>query len=235
VKVWKELQVIQKTKDKVQNWEQIQNTKYKVQNAGIKLIIAWDGSLKNWLLEQGAIVIPYYEGLLEQIQNTKYTIQNWESIQNTKYKVQSEGSEKVQQIQNTKYKVQSEGIVDSDSKIETQNSQLPPEMTQSDTLAIYLSTIDAFGMCPLEAQIAGLPTIIFDKWGARETQLLDSFWQPMAQLVHTETEIIEAITYFIQQKSLHKSMSNVNFCHHTEYFSPSRLDADIRSLIDSVR
>jgi len=47
------------------------------------------------------------------------------------------------------------GIVGSDnSKLKTQNSKLPPEMTNSDILAIYLSTIDAFGMAPLEAQIA---------------------------------------------------------------------------------
>jgi hypothetical protein len=36
-------------------------------------------------------------------------------------------------------------------------------MTGNDTLAIYLSTIDAFGMASLEAQIAGLSTIILDR------------------------------------------------------------------------
>jgi hypothetical protein len=35
--------------------------------------------------------------------------------------------------------------------------------TENDTLAIYLSTIDAFGMASLEAQIAGLETIILDR------------------------------------------------------------------------
>lgn len=45
----------------------------------------------------------------------------------------------------------------------SKNSKFPPEMTDSDILAIYLSTIDAFGMAPLEAQIAGLPVIILDK------------------------------------------------------------------------
>jgi hypothetical protein len=37
------------------------------------------------------------------------------------------------------------------------------QKTDNDILAVYLSTIDAFGMAPLEAQIAGLPTIILDK------------------------------------------------------------------------
>lgn len=107
--------------------------------------------------------------------------------------------------------------------------------TENDILAIYLSTIDAFGMSSLEAQIAGLPTIILDRGGARETVLLDSASQPIAQLVHTEEEITAAITYFIQQRSLHNSVSNVNFCHQREYFSPSRLDVDIRSLIELMR
>jgi len=37
------------------------------------------------------------------------------------------------------------------------------QMTENDILALYLSTIDAFGMASLEAQIAGLSTIIFDR------------------------------------------------------------------------
>gem|GEM_PF-5140649 len=57
----------------------------------------------------------------------------------------------------------------------------------------------------------------------------------MAQLIDTEKEIISSITYFIQHKTLHKRMSNVNFCHHEAYFSSYRLDADILSLIDSIR
>jgi glycosyltransferase involved in cell wall biosynthesis len=90
-------------------------------------------------------------------------------------------------------------------------------------------------MAPLEAQIAGLPVIILDKGGARETVLLDNNHEPMAQLIDSENEIIPAITYFIQQRSLQKRMSNVNFCHQREYFTVSRLDAEIRSLIDSIR
>ncbi len=57
----------------------------------------------------------------------------------------------------------------------------------------------------------------------------------MAQLIDSESDIAPAITYFIQQRMLHKRVSNVNFCHQREYFTPSRLDADIRSLIELVR
>lgn len=64
--------------------------------------------------------------------------------------------------------------------------------------------------------------------------LLDNNHEPMAQLIDAENEIIPAITYFIQQRSLHKSLSNVNFCHQIEYFTVSRLDAEIRYLIDSI-
>ncbi|MEI6711177.1 MAG: glycosyltransferase [bacterium] len=81
----------------VSAWKQLNNTH-------IQLLIAGEGSLKNWLIEQGATVVPYHDGILEEIQ-----------------------------------------------------------MTENDILALYLSTIDAFGMASLEAQIAGLSTIIFDR------------------------------------------------------------------------
>lgn len=164
VKVWKEVQA-----------QQIQNTKDKVQNGGIKLLIAWEGSLKDWLIEQWADVISYHDGVLDEIQKTK-----------------------------------------------------------NDILAIYLSTIDAFGMASLEAQIAGLSTIILDRWGARETVLLDSSRHPVAQLIDSESDIATSITYFIQQRALPKRVANVNFCHQRDYFSPSRIDVDIRSLIGLV-
>ena len=40
-------------------------------------------------------------------------------------------------------------------------------------VGVYASTIDAFGMAPLEAQMSGLPTVILDRGGARETILTD--------------------------------------------------------------
>lgn len=64
-------------------------------NVGIKLVIAGDGSLKNWLIEKGATIISYQDSVLNDIKKT-----------------------------------------------------------ENDILAIYLSTIDAFGMAPVEAQIA---------------------------------------------------------------------------------
>lgn len=36
-------------------------------------------------------------------------------------------------------------------------------------VGVYCSEIDGFGMAPLESQIAGFPTIILDRAGARET------------------------------------------------------------------
>lgn len=86
-------EIIQNTKDKIQSvgarpvtlfthgrlepgkgldtlikaWKELKQMK----NEGIKLVIAGDGSLKSWLIEQGATVIPYYEGLLTDIMNNE--------------------------------------------------------------------------------------------------------------------------------------------------------------------
>ncbi len=41
--------------------------------------------------------------------------------------------------------------------------------TYGHVLGIYCSSIDAFGMASLEAQIVGMSTLILDKGGAGET------------------------------------------------------------------
>lgn len=44
-------------------------------------------------------------------------------------------------------------------------------------------------MASLESQMAGFPTIIMDRGGAREAILSDDDDQPVGYLVHTEEEL----------------------------------------------
>lgn len=57
-------------------------------------------------------------------------------------------------------------------------------------IGVYCSSIDAFGMASLESQMAGFPTIIMDRGGAREAILSDDHDEPVGYLVHTEEDLL---------------------------------------------
>ncbi len=81
-------------------------------------------------------MIPYRDGLLEALKKKEEIRDNKAGIRH------------------------GEQVIGSDNQL-NQHNQL--NLGDSDVLALYLSTIDAFGMASLEAQIAGLPAIILDK------------------------------------------------------------------------
>ncbi len=101
-------------------------------------------------------------------------------------------------------------------------------------LGIYCSQIDAFGMAPLEAQAAGISTIILDSGGARETILTNLSDEPVGYLVDSEEELFRTIRDYVKIKSFPKKLSNVNFSHKREYFTPERLSSDIISVIEKT-
>jgi len=103
------------------------------------------------------------------------------------------------------------------------------------SLAIYASTIDAFGMAPLEAQSTGISTLILDRGGARETLVSDVSGNCVGQLVDSEEELYSTVSYFITHKKFPKNMSIVNFCHTIDYFTPQRLSSDLLSVINKTR
>lgn len=102
-------------------------------------------------------------------------------------------------------------------------------------LGVYCSQIDAFGMAPLEAQAAGISTVILDSGGARETILTNLSDKPVWYLVHSEEDLLWTIKDYVQIKSFPKKLSNVNFSHKREYFTPERLSSDISSIIEKTR
>jgi glycosyltransferase involved in cell wall biosynthesis len=103
------------------------------------------------------------------------------------------------------------------------------------SLAIYASTIDAFGMAPLEAQSTGISTLILDRGGARETLVSDVSGECVGRLVDTESDLCAAARYFITHKKFPENMSIVNFSHTIDYFTPQRLSSDLLSIINKTR
>lgn len=101
-------------------------------------------------------------------------------------------------------------------------------------LGVYCSSIDAFGMASLESQMAGLSTVIMDSGGASEAILSDDDDQPVGYLVHSEEELLWTISRYVQNKIPEKQMSNVNFSHKRDYFSPTRLSSDLLSLMSKT-
>lgn len=101
-------------------------------------------------------------------------------------------------------------------------------------VGVYCSSIDAFGMASLESQMAGFPTMIMDRGGAREAILSDDDHQLVGHLVHSEEELLWTISRYVQNKILEKQMSNVNFSHKRDYFSPQRLSRDLLSIITKI-
>jgi glycosyltransferase involved in cell wall biosynthesis len=102
-------------------------------------------------------------------------------------------------------------------------------------LGVYCSSIDAFGMASLESQMAGLSTVIMDSGGASEAILSDDHDEPVGYLVHTEEDLFRIISHYVQQKTFPKQLSNVNFSHKRDYFSPTRLSSDLLSLMSKTK
>ena len=103
------------------------------------------------------------------------------------------------------------------------------------TLAIYASTIDAFGMAPLESQAAGISTLILDRGGARETLLSDVSGETVGRLVDSIEDLYATASYFMKNKKFPKHLSIVNFSHTIDYFTPERLSSDLLSVINKTR
>jgi hypothetical protein len=101
-------------------------------------------------------------------------------------------------------------------------------------IGVYCSSIDAFGMAPLECQLAGLSTVILDRGGARETMLSSDDDQPVGHLVQSEDELFATIQHYTEYKSFPEVLSNVNFSHKKDYFSPERLSSDLLSVINKT-
>lgn len=103
------------------------------------------------------------------------------------------------------------------------------------SLAIYASTIDAFGMTSLEAQSTGISTLILDRGGARETLVSDVSGECVGRLVDTESELCATARYFIIHKKFPENMSIVNFSHTIDYFTLQRLSSDLLSAINKTK
>lgn len=103
--------------------------------------------------------------------------------------------------------------------------------TYGHVLGIYCSSIDAFGMASLEAQIVGMSTLILDKGGAGETIVSEDDDSLVWHLVDSEDELCSRIQYYIDHKKFQKNMSIVNFSHHRDYFNPDRLSHDLLILM----
>lgn len=156
-------------------------------------------------------------------------------------------------IQSTEYKEQNDGIQliifwtgSLESKLREEGRDVRPfrgEETFSElstgkyghVIGVYCSSIDAFGMASLESQMAGFETIIMDSGGASEAILSDDDDHPVGYLVHLEEELFRTISWYVQQKTFQKQLSNVNFSHKRDYFSPTRLSSDLLSLMSKTR
>ncbi len=101
-------------------------------------------------------------------------------------------------------------------------------------LGVYCSQIDGFGMAPLESQIAGISTVILDSAGARETIVTNLSDEPVGYLVESEEDLFRIISHYVQEKTFPKSVSNVNFSHHRDYFTTERLSSDLLSIINKT-
>lgn len=101
-------------------------------------------------------------------------------------------------------------------------------------LGVYCSSIDAFGMAPLECQMAGISTLVLDNGGARETMLSSDDNIPVGYLVQSEEDLSARVSYYIEHKFFDEKMSNVNFYHTKDYYSPDRLSSDLLSVINKT-
>jgi very-short-patch-repair endonuclease len=101
-------------------------------------------------------------------------------------------------------------------------------------IGVYCSSIDAFGMASLESQMAGFPTVILDSGGASEAILSDERDEPVGYLVDSEESLFASLSYFAEHKKFPENLSNVNFSHKKDYFSPSRLSSDLLSLMHRI-
>ncbi len=101
-------------------------------------------------------------------------------------------------------------------------------------LGVYCSEIDGFGMAPLESQMAWFSTIILDRAGARETIVTNVSDEAVWYLVESEDELFSTLCTYMDKKVFPKKMSNVNFYHHKDYFSVSRLSSDLLSIINKT-
>ncbi len=94
-------------------------------------------------------------------------------------------------------------------------------------IGVYCSTIDAFGMAPVETQMANILTFILDSGGARETLVSNVSGDPVGFLVDSEEDLFSNISAYVQKKALPKQVSNVNFLHTKEYFLFPRFSNDL--------
>lgn len=101
-------------------------------------------------------------------------------------------------------------------------------------LWVYCSQIDGFGIAPLESQVAGISTVILDSAGARETIVTNVSDEPVGYLVESEEHLFRIISHYVQEKTFPKSVSNVNFSHHRDYFTTDRLSSDLLSIINKT-
>jgi hypothetical protein len=101
-------------------------------------------------------------------------------------------------------------------------------------LGVYCSQIDGFGIAPLESQVAGISTVILDSAGARETIVTNVSDEPVGYLVESEEHLFRIISHYVQEKTFPKSVSNVNFSHHRDYFTTDRLSSDLLSIINKT-
>ena len=89
-------------------------------------------------------------------------------------------------------------------------------------------------MAPLESQMMGIPTVILDRAGSRETILSTTVNDPVGYLVHNEDELFRSISHFVQFFSLPKCVSSVNFSHPKSYFFRPRLSLDLLNLMQKI-
>lgn len=102
-------------------------------------------------------------------------------------------------------------------------------------LGMYCSSIDAFGMASLEAQIAGMSTLILDRGGAGETIVSEDDDKFVGHLVDSEEDLFAQAQYYLIHKTFQKHLSIVNFSHHRDYFKPERLSHDLLILMSKTQ
>ncbi len=86
-------------------------------------------------------------------------------------------------------------------------------------------------MASLEAQVAGMSTLIMDRGGAGETIVSEDDDKLVGRLVHSEEELFAQIQSYLTHKTFQKDLSIVNFSHHRDYFKRERLSHDLLILM----
>lgn len=82
--------------------------------------------------------------------------------------------------------------------------------------------------------MAGISTLVLDNGGARETMLSSDDNIPVGYLVQSEEDLSARVSYYIEHKFFDEKMSNVNFYHTKDYYSPDRLSSDLLSVINKT-